>query len=134
MFRYVSAPFDTVYQSFMREEFDFITDFAPLLVYAIDQGMAVTVLAGVHAGCFELFVNNDIRSIADLRGKTIGVAALNSPQHMFLAPIAAQVGIDPSKDIKWVVSPSVKPMQLFIDGKLDGFPSHKSCTRAGSVI
>jgi NitT/TauT family transport system substrate-binding protein len=119
--RYVSVPFDSVYQSFMHGDFDFITDFAPLLVYAIDQGMAVTVLAGVHAGCFELFVNDDVHSIADLRGKAIGVDALNSPQHMFLAPIAAQVGIDPSKDINWVVSPSVKPMQLFIDGKLDGF-------------
>ena len=105
----------------MRGEFDFITDFATLCVYAIDQGMTLKVLAGVHAGCFELFANKDIHSIADLRGKAIGVAMLNSPQHMFLAPIVAQVGIDPGKDINWVVSPSVKPMQLFIDGKLDGF-------------
>ena len=121
--RYVSTSFefDAVYQSFVHGEFDFVTDFAPVLVYAIDQGMAVTVLAGVHAGCFELFANNDIHSIAELRGKAIGVGALKSPQHMFLAPIAAQVGIDPSKDINWVVSPSVRPMQLFIDGKLDGF-------------
>jgi NitT/TauT family transport system substrate-binding protein len=120
-----------VYQALTRGDFDFITDFAPLCVHAIDQGMAVTVLAGVHSGCFELFVNEDIHGVADLRGKAIGVAdlrgkaigvaALNSPQHMFLAPIAAHVGIDPSKDINWVVSPSVKPMQLFIDGKLDGF-------------
>src|ERR1700751_2861603 len=121
--RYVSTSFafDTVYQSFVRGEFDFITDFAPVLVYAIDQGMAVTALTGVHAGCFELFANKDIHSVADLRGKTIGVGALKSPQHMFLAPIAAQVGIDPSKDINWVVSPSVTPMQLFVGGKLDGF-------------
>src|SRR5437773_3347209 len=97
--RYVSVPTDAVYQSFMRGDFDFITDFAPLCVYAIDQGMAVTVLAGVHAGCFELFANEGIHSIADLRGKAIGVAALGSPQHMFLAPIAAPVGIDPSKGI-----------------------------------
>jgi NitT/TauT family transport system substrate-binding protein len=124
----------------MRGDFDFITDFAPLCVNAIDQGMAVTVLAGVHAGCFELFVNEDVHSIADLRGKAIGVDALNSPQHMFLAPIAAHVGIDPSKDINWVVSPSVKPMQLFIDGKLDGFlglppePQELHARRIGHVI
>ena len=105
----------------MRGDFNFITDFAPLCVNVIDQGMAVTVLAGLHAGCFELFVNKGVHSIADLRGKAIGVDALNSPLQMFLAPIAAHVGIDPSKDINWVVSPSVKPMQLFIDGKLDGF-------------
>jgi NitT/TauT family transport system substrate-binding protein len=140
--RYVSVPSGavTVYQAFARGDFDFITDFAPLCVNAIDQGMAVTVLAGLHAGCFELFVNDDVHSIADLRGKAIGVDALGSPQHMFLAPIAAHVGIDPSKDINWVVSPSVKPMQLFIDGKLDGFlglppePQELHARRVGHVI
>jgi NitT/TauT family transport system substrate-binding protein len=138
--RYVSVPSDAVYQSFMRGEFDFITDFGPLLVNAIDQGMAVTVLAGVHTGCFEVFANEDIHGIPDLRGKTISVAALNSPQHMFLAPIVAHVGIDPSKDINWVVSPSVKPMQLFIDGKIDGFlglppePQELHARRVGHVI
>src|ERR1700730_11569179 len=85
--RYVSVPSDAVYPAFVRGDFDFITDFAPLCVNAIDQGMAVTVLAGVHAGCFELFVNEDVHSIADLRGKAICVGALKSPQHMFLAPI-----------------------------------------------
>jgi NitT/TauT family transport system substrate-binding protein len=124
----------------MRGDFDFITDFAPLCVNAIDQGMPVTVLAGVHAGCFELFANEGVHSVADLRGKAIGVAALGSPQHMFLAPIAAHVGINPSKDITWVVSPSVKPMQLFIDGKLDGFlglppePQELHARRIGHVI
>jgi NitT/TauT family transport system substrate-binding protein len=138
--RYVPIPFDAVYQTFMRGDFDFITDFAPLCVHAIDQGMAVTILAGVHVGCFELFANENVHSIADLRGKAIGVAALGSPQHMFLAPIAAHVGIDPSKDINWVVSPSVQPMQLFIDGKLDGFlglppePQELRARRIGHVI
>jgi len=137
---YVSVPSDDVYQAFMRGDFDFITDFAPVLVYAIDQGMAFTVLAGVHAGCFEVFAKEDVHGIADLRGKAIGVAARGSPQHMFLAPIAAHVGIDPSKDINWVVSPSVKPMQLFIAGKLDGFlglppePQELHTRRVGHVI
>jgi NitT/TauT family transport system substrate-binding protein len=137
----VSVPSsDAVYQALTRGDYDFVTDFAPLCINAIDQGMAVTVLAGVHAGCFELFVNEDVHGIADLRGKSIGVDALNSPQHMFLAPIAAHVGIDPSKDINWVVSPSVKPMQLFIDGKLDGFlglppePQELHARRVGHVI
>src|SRR5215469_5486431 len=108
--RYVSVPLSGAYQAFMRGDFDFTTDFAPPCVRAIDQGMA------------------------------IGVAALNSPQHMFLAPIVAHIGIDPGKDINWVVSPSVKPMQLFIDGKLDGFlglppePQEWHAHRVGHVI
>src|SRR6266851_4890662 len=64
--RYVSVPSDAafasdpVYQALVRGDFDFITDFAPLCVNAIDQGMPVTVLAGVHAGCFELFANEGV--------------------------------------------------------------------------
>src|SRR5207244_11614022 len=53
--RYVSVPSDAVYQAFVRGDFDFITDFAPLCVNAIDQGMAVTALGGLDAGRFELF-------------------------------------------------------------------------------
>ena len=138
--RYVSIPLGDDFPAFMRGEFDFTMDFAPRFVHAIDQGMAVTVLAGVHAGCFELFANESVHSVAELKGKSIGVAALGSPQHMFLAPIAAHVGIDPSKDINWVVSPSVKPMQLFVDGKLDGFlglppePQELHARRVGHVI
>ena len=35
--------------------------------------------------------------------------------------MAAQVGLDPDKDIDWVTDPKVKPKELFIDGKIDGF-------------
>ena len=107
---------------------------------AIDKGAAITILAGVHVGCFELFAAEGIRGVADLRGKSVGVAALGSPQHMFLAPIAAHVGIDPSKDVDWVVNPSVKPMQLFIDGKIDAFlglppePQELRARKIGHVI
>ena len=35
--------------------------------------------------------------------------------------MAAQVGLDPNKDIRWVVDPSVTQKQLFVDGKIDAF-------------
>ena len=55
---------------------DFNMHFAPQWVSVIDAGGAMTVLAGVHVGCFELFGNEGIRSIADLKGKSVGVTAL----------------------------------------------------------
>ena len=67
--------------------------------------MPVTVLAGVHVGCFELFVNEDIHSITDLKGKSVGVNALNSPRICSWRLMAAHVGLDPSKDISWVAEP-----------------------------
>ena len=38
--------------------------------------------------------------------------------------MAAQIGLDPSKDINWVDSGPVDPMQLFVDGKIDAFLSY----------
>ena len=47
--------------------------FRPAMGVGHRRGAAITVLAGVHVGCFELFGNESIRSIADLKGKSVGV-------------------------------------------------------------
>jgi NitT/TauT family transport system substrate-binding protein len=54
--------------------------------------------------------------------------------------MAAHVGLDPAKDIHWVTDPSLKPMELFVQGKIDaflGFPPEPQDLRArhiGNVI
>ncbi len=50
-----------------------------------------------------------IRSIADLKGKTVGVAALGSSDHLFVSVMAAHIGLDPANDIRWVTSQSPTP-------------------------
>jgi ABC-type nitrate/sulfonate/bicarbonate transport system substrate-binding protein len=84
---------------------DFDTHYAPQWTIVIDGGGPVTVLGGVHVGCFELFGNASIRSIADLKGKTVGVAALGSSDHLFVSVMAAHIGLDPANDIRWVTQP-----------------------------
>ena len=42
-----------------------------MLGVAMDAGEPITVLAGVHVGCFELFAREGIRSITDLKGKSV---------------------------------------------------------------
>jgi NitT/TauT family transport system substrate-binding protein len=80
------------------------------------------MLAGVHVGCFEVFGHHGIRSIADLKGKSVGVLALGSSQHVYLATMLAYIGLDPRKDIAWVTpSASVKPIELFATGKVDAY-------------
>jgi NitT/TauT family transport system substrate-binding protein len=112
----VNAP-----EAIARGEIDFGSNFAPVLIAALDRGLPVTALGPVHVGCFEVFGNEGIRSILDLKGKSVGVEALGSPTHLFLSVIAANIGIDPGKEINWVTSGSVRPMQSFIDGKIDAF-------------
>ena len=107
--------------SLVRGEIDFLTNFSPPLIIGIDAGQPITLLGGVHVGCFELFAGEGIRSIPDLKGKKVGVQGLGSAQHTFLSSMAAHVGLDPVKDINWVTSASPKPLELFADGKIDAF-------------
>ncbi len=104
-----------------RGEIDFTTNYAPPMAISIDAGEPITIVGGEHVGCFEVFAREGIRSIADLRGKNVGVQSIGSSQHVFLSVIAAHVGLDPAKDIHWVMSTSPKPMELFADGKIDAF-------------
>jgi NitT/TauT family transport system substrate-binding protein len=115
---------------------DFNTHFAPQWVSVIDGGGPVTVLSGVHVGCFELFGKESIRSIADLKGKTVGVAALGSSDHLFVSVMAAHIGLDPANDIHWVTSQSPTPAELFTDGKIDaclGLPPVPQELRARNI-
>jgi len=106
-----------------RGESDFTTNFSPPLIATIDAGEPITILAGEHVGCFELFAREGIRGVPDLKGRTVGVQAVHSSQYMFLAGMASHVGLDPAKDIRWVTSssPKPKPMELFAEGKIDAF-------------
>src|SRR5256886_7993376 len=107
--------------SLARGDLDFTANFAPPLIIPIDAGEPITIVGGEHIGCFELFAKEGIRSIADLKGKTVGVQGLGSSQHVFLSSMAAHVGLNPTKDINWVTSTSPKPMELFAEGKIDAF-------------
>jgi NitT/TauT family transport system substrate-binding protein len=104
-----------------RGEIDFTTNFSPPLIVTIDAGEPITIVGGVHVGCFELFAREGIRSIPDLKGKTVGVQAVGSSQYLFGSGMASYVGLDPAKDIRWVASSSPKPMELFAEGKIDAF-------------
>ena len=117
--RYVEKPGNAVPESIARGEADFGFDFAPDSVAMIDRGVAITVLSGVHVGCIELLASQSIRSVRDLKGKRVGIPGFGNSSHVHITLMAAEVGLDPSKDIDWVVGPSEK--QLFIDGKIDAF-------------
>jgi NitT/TauT family transport system substrate-binding protein len=122
-----------------RGEIDFTTSFSPPLIVAIDAGDPITIVAGEHVGCIELFAREGIRSITDLKGKTVGVEdAL--PQQTFMIGMASYVGLDPAKDIRWVTGSSPKPMDLFAEGKIDAFlakppePQELRARKIGHVI
>jgi NitT/TauT family transport system substrate-binding protein len=124
-----------------RGEADFNVDTGAWIVSRLDARESITTLAGVHPGCYELFAHEPVRTISDLKGKRVGIRALQSGSHLYLAMMAAHVGLDPRKDIVWVTpGPSGTTMQLFTERKVDvflGFPPEPQELRArkiGSVI
>ena len=103
-------------------EVDFGRDFAPAHVLGMNAGAPITILAGLHLGCFEVFGKDEIRGLADLKGKTVGtMAAANAGERPLLTIMTSLVGLDPDKDLHWVSDPSLRPMDLFIEGKIDAF-------------
>jgi NitT/TauT family transport system substrate-binding protein len=118
--RYVDTPLAAIGETIGRGEVDFSTAFAMDPIQAIDGGAPIVMLAGVHVGCYELLASEAIRSVKELKGKSVGLQG--SPPNL-LALMAAHVGLNPTRDIRWVTSTdsSVKPLELFAEGKIEAF-------------
>jgi NitT/TauT family transport system substrate-binding protein len=134
--QYVKAEGGAVHKPLASGDADMSIVFAAPAVVELDGGAPITILSGVHIGCFELFGTDSIRAIGDLKGKTISVAALNGSQYYFLTTMITYVGLDPNKDINWVTHPAPEAIQLLSQGKIDAylaFPPTAQEMRANKV-
>jgi NitT/TauT family transport system substrate-binding protein len=119
-----------------RGEFDFTMSAAATQISALDDGVPITIVAGLHAGCYELFARAGVHGITDLKGRRVGLA--QSPTALLIM-IAASVGLD-RNDIYWVTDPASRPLDLFVDGNIDAFlgfppePQELRARHAGHVI
>ena len=95
--------------------------FGPPQVVKIDSGAPVVVLGGNHIGCVELFGSARVRTTKDLKGKTVAVSELKGDEHIFISMFVAHVGLDPQRDINWVIHPFEAREQLLSEGKIDAF-------------
>jgi NitT/TauT family transport system substrate-binding protein len=90
---------------------DFIMNDPPGHLMSINEGGPIVMLAGIHTGCWELFGSDSVRSLRDLRGKTVA-APRRSSRAAFVAAMVASVGLD--------LAPR-ESMDLFAQGKIDAF-------------
>jgi len=86
---YVATPAADIAEAIARGKGDFNLAFALIFIKAIDAGLPMTMLAGVHSGCFELFAREGVRGISELKGKRVGLKT--SPPDL-LTLMASQVG------------------------------------------
>src|SRR5262245_20779918 len=140
--RYVQAGSGATGARFVaRGEADFDYAFVCTQMALIDAGDQISIVGGLHIGCYELFAHGDIRSIRDLKGRTVGVQHLGSSPHLLVSSMASNVGLDPVKEIHWVLdSSSDNLMELFANGKIDAFlgfppePQELHARKIGHVI
>ena len=119
--RYVRKPGSAdVAPTLASGEIDVSMGFVGPLLMAIDAGQPLVILGPGHVGCFELFGNDRVRAIRDLKGRKVAIPAWGtSSQHTFVASMVAYVGLDPRKDIDLVTTPQEESLRLFADGKID---------------
>jgi NitT/TauT family transport system substrate-binding protein len=128
-------------QVIARGEVDFALSDPATTVFRLDTDVPITVLAGMHVGCFELFAHEPIHTISDLKGKRVGIDLMGTGKHRYVAIMAAYIGLDPHKEIEWVEGSALSPMrlfplELFIEGKVDaflGFPPEPQELRARKI-
>lgn len=95
--------------------------FAAHITRRVDKGDRVKALAGLHTGCYELFVRNGINSIRDLRGRTIGVWIPDGDHYLFVASMLAYVGVDPRTEVKWLAQAPEESIKALKDGRIDAY-------------
>ncbi|MER7131656.1 ABC transporter substrate-binding protein [Streptosporangium saharense] len=99
-------------------------DAAPGILFSwlkpIEQGVDAKLAAGLHEGCLRLIVPKDgsITSAAQLKGKTIGVAAIGDSAMSFFSLDLLDAGLHPSEDVEWRVFPGDQLGQVLASGEV----------------
>ncbi len=105
----------------------------------IEQGLDVRITGGIHTGCLRVHAgeSSGIETVADLRGKRIGIPTMGSPPFLFASRALAGAGMDPRKDVEWVVvAPDVSGLALkngTIDAIADSEPIGSILTAQNKV-
>ena len=113
-------------------DLDMRSPIAPLL--ALDAGQPLLVLGGIHAGCYELFGTNGVRSISDLKGRSVGVSDIG--RRAFVSMMLQHVGLDARKDVSYIDTSATGGVRLLAEGRIDaylGFPPEPQQIRSQRV-
>ena len=119
-----------------RGDIDLTLQFSALTLIPIDAGERITIIAGVHVGCFELFASEGIRSIATSRARRWRYRSWAHPRTCSCRPWPLTSGSTPPRTSTGSRVQQIPPMELFADGKIDaflGFPPEPQELRARKI-
>jgi NitT/TauT family transport system substrate-binding protein len=69
----------------------------------IEQGLNVKLTSGLHEGCLRFVTpkGSGIKTLADVKGKTIVTDEINGSAMAFFSVDLAKAGVNPEKDVTW---------------------------------
>jgi NitT/TauT family transport system substrate-binding protein len=136
--QYVTRPGPTSWgmKALAAGEIDITVNYGTNLILQVDAGDPIVILGGIHVGCYELFGGERVRAVRDLRGSKVAVPELGSSHHIFASMMASHVGLDPRKDIEWVLHQPGESRRLLVEAKVDAlmaFPPEAQELRAKKI-
>ena len=105
---------------------------------AIENGLPISFTSGIHIGCTKYYVraDSDIQSVADLRGKTIGVPGLADSSVMNLKRKLMDVGIGvtaENNEVEFVAYASADLAIALNNGAVDVIGAHDPVATKGEL-
>jgi NitT/TauT family transport system substrate-binding protein len=117
----VKTDWDSMKDGLGLGRFDATHTLVAYVLKPIEQGLDVKLTGGIHKGCLRVQagVKTNIHTVEDLRGKRIATSNMGSPPFIFANRALAAHGIDPARDVKWVVYPADAQMLALDNGQID---------------
>jgi NitT/TauT family transport system substrate-binding protein len=99
--------------------------FIQYLIKPIEMGLDLKLTGGIHTGCLRVQAGakTNIKNVADLKGKKVGITHLGSPPFLFASRVLAAKGMDPKKDVEWVTLPPDGMLKALDEGQVDAVAS-----------
>lgn len=90
------------------------------MLQPLDNGLEAKAISGLHTGCITIVTKQDsgINTTADLKGKTIGVTALSSSQHIAALRALSYDGLS-GDDVEFIVYDADSIQQALLNGAVD---------------
>lgn len=97
----------------------------PNIFPGASEGLDIKIIEAAHTGCIQGATTKDsgIKSAADLKGKRVGVAAEGDVPQLQLSEEMRQAGLDPRKDVEWLIYPDAQLELALEQGEIDAFAS-----------
>lgn len=89
----------------------------------IEQGLNIKLTAGIHTGCIKAVTPADsgIKSIADLKGKAIGVDSIGGGPQIALSAKLREAGINPTTEVEWKAYPGPQLDEAINKGEIAAY-------------